>query len=261
MTTIEGVVFVAASGNLGVRDNLSELLIDCILRIIQRDPSKKNILSYPASSAGEFPIIAVGATSAEGITADFSQGGPHLTVSAPGENVICASRNSDGYLRASGTSYAAPIVAGLAAYLMSLGKYHDRIYGGSVAQVPYNMKKLIQELAYVRLGGTEPVVYNGWLAGSSSDVEMCSSLLGIGKRAANCCKFYLFLHLKSCLMLIYLFVIAIIAIESATSKPPAPLSSTPPPPPPPPSLSPLPAPLPPPPPPPVSFELRWNPHD
>ncbi len=83
-----GVVVVAATGNAGV-----------------------DIPYYPAASPG---VVSVGATGDDGSAAWFSNRGAYVDVAAPGLAVVSTALD-DTYDDASGTSLAAPIVAGIAA--------------------------------------------------------------------------------------------------------------------------------------------------
>jgi len=69
-------------------------------------------IQYPAAIEG---VIAVGATDRADQQASFSNGGPELDLVAPGVDILSTSRYYDGYFVASGTSFAAPHVAGVAA--------------------------------------------------------------------------------------------------------------------------------------------------
>jgi type VII secretion-associated serine protease mycosin len=68
-------------------------------------------VTFPAAHPG---VVAVGATNDGGGLADFSVTGPELVLTAPGDDIVTTGLDH-GYVRASGTSVAAPIVAGAAA--------------------------------------------------------------------------------------------------------------------------------------------------
>lgn len=93
-----GIVVVAASGNDGC-----------------------NCVSYPAA----YPeVVAVGALNTDGKQADFSSYGSSLDVSAPGVNIRTStwsqSNQHSGYASGiAGTSFSAPIVAGLIGIMLS----------------------------------------------------------------------------------------------------------------------------------------------
>lgn len=117
----------------------------------------------------------------------MTSSGNLLTVTAPGVDVLCAGMETDVTRQMTGTSYAAPSVAGLAAYLLSVEKFQARLRGnGQASQLPQNMKDLIRSMAYVRSFGEDPSIYNGldWV-----DTTACKSNPLLPKRQA-CCKLY-----------------------------------------------------------------------
>ncbi|WP_247003636.1 S8 family serine peptidase [Halosolutus gelatinilyticus] len=77
---------------------------------------RTDAVTYPASDSN---VIAVGATDANGNVADFSNSGPNLDLVAPGVNVL-STLPQESYGRASGTSMACPVTAGVAALAKEL---------------------------------------------------------------------------------------------------------------------------------------------
>ncbi|KAK7730529.1 hypothetical protein SLS63_005774 [Diaporthe eres] len=144
----EDIVFVTASGN----DDREE--------VADGKASALDVDSYPPlMAASGTPIINVGAVDNTGKNASFSQGGPLVHVMAPGQQVQCAANSFfSSTQKQDGTSFAAPAVAGLAAYLLALGEYPELYQTGKVAE---NMKKLLIDMAYQRVPDGGQVVFNG----------------------------------------------------------------------------------------------------
>lgn len=76
----------------------------------------QGIVAYPARSNPD--IIAVGSISNVGMKSNFSQYGTALDVVAPGENIYSTTA-SNNYMSSSGTSFACPQVAAVAALILS----------------------------------------------------------------------------------------------------------------------------------------------
>ena len=88
-----GVLLVAATGNSG------------------------GAVLYPAACDH---VLAVGATDVNDLRPGFSNHGPEIDVTAPGVSIYSTWPRLDGYWYKSGTSMAAPHVAGLAALIWSV---------------------------------------------------------------------------------------------------------------------------------------------
>lgn len=98
----EGTALVAAAGNNG--------------------PDEDTVL-YPAAYE---ECIAVSATTEDDSIADLSSRGEEVDIAAPGERIYSTQLDNQ-YTTQSGTSMAAPHVAGAAAYLMATGKDHTEV--------------------------------------------------------------------------------------------------------------------------------------
>ena len=103
-----GSLVVAASGNSG---------------------DTGNPLTYPAALPH---VLTVAATDTTGQVALFSSRSPFVDLAAPGVDIPVASALDDGYATGSGTSFAAPIVSGAAAWLWTVRPELD---AGQVAEI------------------------------------------------------------------------------------------------------------------------------
>ncbi len=134
-----------------------------------------DIDEYPALLRKDLPqLIVVGSVNVDGSPSHFSQGGQYLDISAPGsysdtQGIRCATnRDTNSYALTSGTSYASPSIAGLAAYLMSVNARLGSLrQPGLTAQ---KTKSKLLELAYARKELT--AAFNGYIPADGGD-EAC----------------------------------------------------------------------------------------
>jgi len=90
-----------------------------------------NPKAYPAA----YPeVLSVGAIDADGQRSEFSETGDFLDVVAPGVDIVGLSRGGRSHIQDSGTSYASPFAAGVAALVRA---YHP---GLSAAQVKHRIE-------------------------------------------------------------------------------------------------------------------------
>lgn len=113
-----GCVLVAAAGNSGVEEKY-----------------------YPAALPD---VIAVGSVDKLNRRSGFSTYGEHLSIAAPGEKIV--STGLKGYMVSTGTSHAAPFVAGVAGLLVSCARRFGKNLNGS------DVKRILQASA-LSLGG------------------------------------------------------------------------------------------------------------
>ncbi|KAK1997995.1 subtilisin-like protein [Colletotrichum falcatum] len=136
------VPVVAAAGNR-FRDGLTE-------------PDK-----LPSIMAEDFPVIVVGSAGREFQTAPTSQRGNLVTTFAIGVDIKCADPlDQTGLATDSGTSFAAPQVAGMVAYWISHPEFAGNLGPGLVAETLRNMTGA---LSYPRVAepGFPPIAWNG----------------------------------------------------------------------------------------------------
>lgn len=137
------VPFVCISGNTDPAENDSE-----------------EVNEYPALLEGpDFPLIVVGSVNSEGALSDFSQRGPHVTLHAVGEDILCLPKDSQTPMRDDGTSFAGPLVAGEIANLLS---YETVPFDTSDGSLVKNLKAYLQsdKGSWERVPGIR-VLWNG----------------------------------------------------------------------------------------------------
>jgi membrane-anchored mycosin MYCP len=115
---IKNVVVVAAAGNTGAGQCPA-----------QQDATSESATVVVSPAWYDDYVLTVGSVSARGEPSSFSLAGPWVDVAAPGEGVISLSSSGAGLANAvvtqhistplSGTSYATPVVSGLAALVRS----------------------------------------------------------------------------------------------------------------------------------------------
>ncbi len=151
-----GVLIVAAAGNEFQGTNA---------------PQYPAVLLQPLGSNGRGGIgLAVGATQMDGTRADFSNTGAYLSLSAPGLNVFAAESADAGwphadvpwaspgyYGWASGTSFAAPEVAGAAALVWAANPWLTARQVAKVLKRSASGETWNEELGWGRLDGAAAV--------------------------------------------------------------------------------------------------------
>lgn len=126
---ISGGVLAAARAGKGVinlsvggtRDLAIELAIgeavargSLVVAASGNDGERGSELGYPAALPH---VTTVAATDATGRVASFSSRSPYVDLAAPGDGILVASALGKNWLRASGTSFSSPLVAGAAAWI------------------------------------------------------------------------------------------------------------------------------------------------
>lgn len=117
----------------------------------------KQTIAYPAANEG---VIAVGATDPWDQRTSFSSTGPHISVSAPGYYIYSAFPGG-GYKRFSGTSMAAPHVAGAAALIR---QQHPGLS-------PIQVQRLLEQTADAPSGFTRDLGYGRINIARALDIE------------------------------------------------------------------------------------------
>ncbi|MEM1515708.1 MAG: S8 family peptidase [Candidatus Bathyarchaeia archaeon] len=95
-------------------------------------------------------IVSISTTTSDDTIASFSSHGPYVDLSAPGVSIYTTFKGG-GYGASSGTSFSAPIVAGVAALIFSTNP----------SLTPSQVEQILKSTA-VDLGGAGYDVYYGW---------------------------------------------------------------------------------------------------
>ncbi|KAK0123765.1 hypothetical protein ONS95_008770 [Cadophora gregata] len=149
-----GVTIVVAAGNSG---NIGRKAVDTFPQLFAKSGGTSLTSFYQdpndSQDIGYLPnLIVVGATNDYGQVADFSQTADFVNIHAAGLRVDVAGTDPtirNPYGTESGTSYAAPQVAALAAYLKRLpSQWHDQLNRAD-SSGPKAVKALINELQRV----------------------------------------------------------------------------------------------------------------
>ena len=161
-----GVIVVCAAGNAAdERDDRGDLrsAIDLVPGVFE---------------GPDYPLIVVGATNYKGCVfaslsedgntnsdvvdrkpADWSQGGSHLTILGPGVRVQTLDKAKDDPLIQSGTSFSAPLVAGVLATFLAYDDVPFDLSDPDVSFVQSAKNYLRQNANWERIDGV-PVIWN-----------------------------------------------------------------------------------------------------
>ncbi|MGP1438328.1 MAG: dentilisin complex serine proteinase subunit PrtP, partial [Treponema sp.] len=114
---------------------ISKALAEGILPIVAMGNSGSNFTNYPAAYPG---VVAVGSSNGKDKVSFFSDRGRHISIVAPGENIISTgAKHTKHYYSNHGTSMAAPFVTGAVAYLMTF----------NLELTPFQIKTILEKTA------------------------------------------------------------------------------------------------------------------
>lgn len=105
-----------------------------------------------------------------------------VTVYAPGDGIICAAPgNADAYQHQRRSSFAAPAVAGLTAYMMGLPSSVGHLPAVGNGKIPGYMRQQLKDHAsWARVNGGPNILWNGQNTTTSWDNQGCGSGSGSG---------------------------------------------------------------------------------
>ncbi|SEH92699.1 membrane-anchored mycosin MYCP [Mycolicibacterium rutilum] len=153
---VKNVVVVSAAGNVGAPGQCRE---QNPVGAGRPDWTDVRVVVSPAWYDDH--VLTVGSVGPDGTPSPFSAAGPWVDVAAPGERVVSLDRDGEGLVTTlatpdgakpiAGTSYAAPVVAGIAALLRSR---HPQLTARQVMQ-------RLEQTARPPAAGWDPVVGHG----------------------------------------------------------------------------------------------------
>lgn len=167
---VKNAVVVAAAGNVGGHGSCPEQNPDTVVGSAP-DWARVKVVASPCWYDDQ--VLTVGSVRADGTASDYSLAGPWVDVAAPAEGVVSLDPAGEGLVdRApddpaaqaiSGTSYAAPVVAGYVALLRSVAPH----------LTARQVMKRIEDTALPAPGGWNPRTGHGI-------VDVRSALDGVG---------------------------------------------------------------------------------
>jgi membrane-anchored mycosin MYCP len=177
---IKNVVVVAAAGNVGGPGQ-------CPDQNPPADPGRRGQPNWDDVKVVVSPawydeyVLTVGSVGPDGAPSQFSLAGPWVDVAAPGEGVVSLDPDGEGLVESlpdhdgempiSGTSYAAPVVSGIAALVRSrspeltarqvMQRIEDTAHRPPAGWDPVVGHGVVDMLAAVSAGWTDPPTHDG----------------------------------------------------------------------------------------------------
>jgi subtilisin family serine protease len=118
----------------------------------------------------------------DGLAAEFSNyGSKHVDVFAPGDNIL-STAPGNGYEAASGTSFAAPVVSGIAALIMA---YSPELSAADVRKAILDSATRLPDTMVAKPGGDGEMVRFGELSATGGVVNAHAALKLAAELAAR----------------------------------------------------------------------------